>query len=187
MDLPKNARVDPLGRSHEGKIIYRVIVNDGNPLYLVDASSDTVNAEGKSLFGNPTTGLVGDLIPPHHKQQAFDEQLFATVVVPYDRDDQEPPVKGTMFNGLNKAWIDWYRRQGQGCGLIEASEEGLRRLGDHKAKEWADAPEPVLVPRFAGSGIPSQEWITWYRRKTGCDIKEAVDEGQRRISQLPKQ
>lgn len=184
MDLPTNARVDALGRSHEGKIIYRVIVNGGEPMYLVDASTDTVDENGKAIFGavkETETTLKGPAL-----QQHAHEQWYQTIVVPFDPEAPvpEPPLRGSMVNGLNKAWIDWYRVQGKGCGLIEASEEGLRRLADHKSVEWANAPEPSLSPRFPGSNLPSQEWVTWYRRKTGATISEAVAEGQRRISQL---
>lgn len=177
MDLPINARVDALGRSHEGKIIYRVIVNNGEPMYLVDASTDTVDKNGKAIFGAvKETTLKGPAI-----QQQTHEQWYKTVVAPFNPD--EPPVRGSMLNGLNKAWIDWYRCQGKGCSLIEASEEGLRRLADQKSLEWANAVEPDV--RLGNTNKPTQEWVTWYRRKTGASIEEALEEGARRIFMLP--
>lgn len=55
--MNNNARVDIVGRNHEGKEIYKVTI-DGHPkeLYLVDSYSDTAPKE-PALEGNLACGL----------------------------------------------------------------------------------------------------------------------------------
>lgn len=184
MDLPQNARVDALGRNHEGKIIYRVIVNGGTPMYLVDALTDTVDRFGKSYMATIRDQLLADERPVEYNGQAT-EHLFTTVVVPFDPEAPvpEPPLRGSMLNGLNAEWVKWYRAQGNGHSLIEAGEEGLRRLADMKSAEWANAPEPKL-DISSNNDTPSQEWITWWRRKTGVGVEKAIQDGKQRIYKL---
>lgn len=103
--MEKNARVDVVGRNHEGKQIYKVTI-DGAPkeLYLVDAHTDC----------NPQTMDIPTEPHIHH------------------RDDSEPPLEGRMSCGLNAKWVEWYRASSNGrVDLRQARDEGLRRL-EHK-------------------------------------------------------
>lgn len=128
--MDKNARVDALGRSHEGKVVYRVVV-DGvkEPMYMVDASCNTVDADGKSLFRNPPvkaaecSGFAD--VPP---QKELSEQWYQTAGALLEVERKEPPVQGKMSCGLNREWIDWYRNHGKGHSLREALAEGMARL-----------------------------------------------------------
>lgn len=104
--MEKNARVDVVGRNHEGKQIYKVTI-DGAPesLYLVDAHTDTVTK---------TSDIVTE---PH--------------IHTCDPKTGEPPLEGRMSNGLSAAWIDWYRTTH--CkSLLEARDEGLYRLAQKR-------------------------------------------------------
>lgn len=134
--MEKNARVDVLGRSHEGKQIYRVVV-DGKekPMYMVDASCDTVDEEGKSLFTGanvtgvncvPEAGLIADAPP----QKEFSEQWYQTagVLIELDNKFPEPVIKGDGPDGINRAWLIWYRNQTPNTSLVMAIEEAKRRI-----------------------------------------------------------
>jgi hypothetical protein len=102
MNLEKNARVDQVGRNHEGKIIYKVTV-DGyeKELYLVDANTSTLNwQQGKSGNNHP------DNMPPTPE-----------------------PVMLSTFDPFSPSasWMDWYKAQTGRTGP-EAFAEGKRRI-----------------------------------------------------------
>lgn len=104
--MEKNARVDVVGRNHEGKQIYKVTIEGvSKELYLVDAHTDC----------NPNTMEM--VTEPHIHTHA--------------QETGEPPLEGRLSNGLSAAWIDWYRTTH--CkSLLEARDEGLYRLAQKR-------------------------------------------------------
>ncbi|MNG47071.1 hypothetical protein D3C79_49380 [compost metagenome] len=135
--MDKNARVDALGRSHEGKVVYRVVV-DGvkEPMYMVDASCNTVDKEGKSLFRNPPVKAAecDSFIDPASTDQGPSDQWYKTAGALLEVERKEPPLQGKMSCGLNREWIDWYRNHGKGHSLRETQAEGMRRLKELRGK-----------------------------------------------------
>jgi hypothetical protein len=102
--VEKNARVDVVGRNHEGKQIYKVTI-EGVPkeLYLVDAHTDC-NPNTMEMVTEPHIGNPPPIEP-------------------------EPPLEGRMSCGLNAKWLEWYRANSDGrVSLRQAMEEGLRLL-----------------------------------------------------------
>ena len=102
--MEKNARVDVVGRNHEGKQIYKVTI-EGAPkeLYLVDAHTDC-------------TIKTSDIVTEPH-------------IVDPPPIEPEPQLEGRMACGLNAKWIEWYRANRDGrVNLREAMQEGLRLL-----------------------------------------------------------
>lgn len=174
-DLPKNARVDALGRSHEGRCIYRVIV-DGvkDPLYLVDATASINELKNVNVSG--AIALLQDALSLDPNSELF-------------VGDSAPPLRGNMSCGLNAKWVEWYRNQGNGHSLREARDEGLRRLAeilgtDQSPTPPPPAPEPALRN---DRGRPNLDWVKWYKEKHGCSLREAHTTCESRISQLRAQ
>lgn len=100
--MDKNAIVTQVGRNHEGKLIYKVVV-DGydKELYLVDANTSTFNwREGKPGNNHPEN------MPP----------------------TPEPVIRSTVDPFSPSAdWVKWYMDQ-NGCSGTEAYTEGKRRI-----------------------------------------------------------
>lgn len=164
--LDLNARVDKVGKDHMNGHIYRVIIGDQQPLYLSDARLD---------FGNP---VVAEVLSTHnHVHSGVLHSGKVTTA------GEEPEIRGNLSGGLSREWIDWFRVQGKGYSLMEARDEGLRRLGKRTCDLADEEPEPNVA--VAPGCDVSQQWITWYRRRYGVSLSDALAEGRRRLSQLP--